>query len=312
MRPAEQYRLLDVARAADELGVDFVDTTDHVLMGLGALTPARAGSYVTSISPSRKHWSLLAAMAGATRRINVLSGIVIAPLRPAGCWPKWRQSARDLARPLRHGRHRQLAERRVRRPRRVLRAARTDPRRHHRRLSRAVGSRASQFSFADGQLRRHVLSPRPAAGERIPVWFGGKFTPRQIRRIVELGDGWMLYGGLGMTLEQKARSRSPPSASVSSPPAATRRRSISATGCRKSTARSARSMEQVPAMAEAGVNVIRVHLRRFTKPRSRAAHARGSGHALRTHARRAHLTPGRPNDAPRGAAGRVYSSGRGR
>ena len=25
-------------------------------------------------------------------------------------------------------------------------------------------------------------SPRPAIGERIPVWFGGKFTPRQIRQ----------------------------------------------------------------------------------------------------------------------------------
>ena len=47
-------------------------------------------------------------------------------------------------------------------------------------------------------------SPRPAPGEHIPVWFGGKFTPRQIRRIVNLGDGWMPYGGLRMTLPQKA------------------------------------------------------------------------------------------------------------
>src|SRR3977135_4717454 len=47
-------------------------------------------------------------------------------------------------------------------------------------------------------------SPRPAPGERIRVWFGGKFTPRQVRRVVSLGDGWMPYGGLRMTLQQKA------------------------------------------------------------------------------------------------------------
>ncbi|MBV9894284.1 MAG: hypothetical protein JO020_08950, partial [Chloroflexi bacterium] len=35
--PSEQHRLLDVARAADQLGVDFLDTTEHVLMGLNAL-----------------------------------------------------------------------------------------------------------------------------------------------------------------------------------------------------------------------------------------------------------------------------------
>src|SRR5207253_630072 len=105
-------------------------------------------------------------------------------------------------------------------------------------------------------------SPRPAAGEHIAVWFGGKFTPRQIRRVVSLGDGWMPFGGLGMSLEQKAAAY------------ATLRERFAAASRDPSTLdfcdglatvddSLARSMEQVPRMAEAGTTVIRVHLRRF-------------------------------------------------
>src|SRR5207237_3317490 len=96
----------------------------------------------------------------------------------------------------------------------------------------------------------------------IPVWFGGKFTARQIRRVVSLGDGWMPYGGLGMSLEQKAAAY------------ATLRERFTAAGRDPSAldfcdglasvdGSVARSMEGVPAMAEAGATVIRVHLRRF-------------------------------------------------
>jgi alkanesulfonate monooxygenase SsuD/methylene tetrahydromethanopterin reductase-like flavin-dependent oxidoreductase (luciferase family) len=106
-------------------------------------------------------------------------------------------------------------------------------------------------------------SPRPAPGEHIPVWFGGKFTPRQIRRIVTLGDGWMPYGGLGLSVQQKADAiavlrqrfaeagRDPSSLDVCD-------------GLRPIDGSLARSMEQIPALLEAGVTVIRVHLRRFS------------------------------------------------
>src|SRR5919108_469047 len=35
--PDQQARLLDVAHAADQAGVDYIETTEHVLMGLNAL-----------------------------------------------------------------------------------------------------------------------------------------------------------------------------------------------------------------------------------------------------------------------------------
>ena len=105
---------------------------------------------------------------------------------------------------------------------------------------------------------------RPAPGERIAVWFGGKFTPRQIRRIVELGDGWMPYGGHPMTVPEKAAAisvlrdrfvsagRDPASLDVCDALAVV-------------DGSIQRSFEQLPALAAAGVTVIRVHLRRYAQ-----------------------------------------------
>jgi hypothetical protein len=104
--------------------------------------------------------------------------------------------------------------------------------------------------------------PRPAPGERIPVWFTGKFTPRLVRRVVSLGDGWMPYVAYGMSLEHKAAAidelrqrfaeagRDPDRLEIGDvlPPV---EGSIT------------RSLEQLPAMLDAGVTTIRVPLRRL-------------------------------------------------
>src|SRR6266542_5168770 len=42
--------------------------------------------------------------------------------------------------------------------------------------------------------------PRPASADDIPIWFGGKFTPRLVRRVVDLGDGWIPFQGYGESL----------------------------------------------------------------------------------------------------------------
>src|SRR5437879_10765008 len=87
--PYEQYCLLDVARAADQAGADFVDVTEHVLMGLNALSAAGQGWEPHHLEqPQPEALSTLAALAGATQRIGLLSAIVIAPLRPAGLLAK--------------------------------------------------------------------------------------------------------------------------------------------------------------------------------------------------------------------------------
>src|SRR3981081_844219 len=83
-----------------------------------------------------------------------------------------------------------------------------------------------------------------------------------MRRVVTLGDGWMPYGGLRMTLQQKADAirvlregfvaagRDPATLDICD-------------GVRDVAGSVPRRREQVPAIAEAGINVFRVHLRRL-------------------------------------------------
>jgi probable F420-dependent oxidoreductase len=260
---AEQYRLLDVARAADRAGADFVDVTEHVLMGLGALSSGQGWEMHHLDQPQPEALVTLAAMAGATQRVKLLSGIVIAPLRPGGLLAKTAATLHAVSR----GRF-------------VMGVTASWHKDEYDALGVAfehrgqvlddnIGACRALWESAPASFHSPTVNfdgmfcqPRPGPGERIPVWFGGKFTPRQIRRIVTLGDGWMLYGGLGMSLAQKTEAI-----------ATLRERFIAAgrdpltldicDGIAAIDGSVARSMDQIPALADAGVNVIRVHLRRF-------------------------------------------------
>jgi probable F420-dependent oxidoreductase len=263
--PNDQYRLLEVARAADQGGADFIDVTEHVLMGLNALHSGQGWEMHHLEQPQPEPLSTLAAMAGATTRISLLSCIVIAPLRPAGLLAKTGATLHALSR----GRF-------------VMGVTASWQKDEYDSLGVAFERRGQILDDNIGACRAlwegapasfhspnvnfdgMFCSPRPAPGERIRVWFGGKFTPRQIRRVTTLGDGWMPYGGLRMTLEQKAHAvttlrqayvdagRDPGELDICD-------------GLREVDGSLARSMELIPAMAEAGINVIRVHLRRFTR-----------------------------------------------
>jgi probable F420-dependent oxidoreductase len=262
--PDEQYRMLEVARAADDLGVDFIDTTEHVLMGLNAVTAGHGWEMHHLDQPQPEALVTLAAIAGATSRIGIVSSIVIAPLRPAGLLAKQVASLHALSR----GRF-------------VLGVTTSWHKDEYDALGvpfaergqvlddtigacRALWSRApatfhSRFVNFDGMF----CSPRPAPGERIPVWFGGKFTRRQIRRVIELGDGWMPYGGLHMSVPEKAAATTELRArfvAAGRDPA-----SLEVCDALGSVGGSvARTLEQVPALAEAGVTIVRAHLRHLS------------------------------------------------
>jgi probable F420-dependent oxidoreductase len=263
--PFEQYRVLDVARAADQAGADFVDTTEHVLMGLNSLRSSLGWELHHLDQPQPEALSTLAAIAGATQRVGILSAIVIAPLRPAGLLAKVGATLHALSR----GRFVMGVTASWQKD--EYDALGVPFERRGQILDDNIGACRALWAGAPASFHSPTVnfdgmfcSPRPAPGERIPVWFGGKFTPRQIRRVTTLGDGWMPYGGLNMTLDQKADA------------VATLRRSFVAAGrdpasldicdgLRDVDGSIERSLEQVPAMAEAGINVFRVHLRRFAK-----------------------------------------------
>jgi probable F420-dependent oxidoreductase len=262
--PNEQYRLLDVARAADQLGVDFIDTTEHVLMGLGALESGQAWEPQHLEQPQPEALVTLAAMAGATTRIKILSSIVIAPLRPAGLLAKQVASLHAIS----GGRF-------------ILGVTASWQRDEYDALGVPFAERGAVLDETIGACRslwetapaafhgRYVnfdgmfCSPRPAPGERLLVWFGGKFTPRQVRRIVTLGDGWMPFGGLRMTVDEKAdaiRSLRSRYLEAGRDPA-----TLEVCDALRPLDSVAASLDQIPALAEAGVTSVRVHLRRFAQ-----------------------------------------------
>src|SRR5207302_9432071 len=76
------------AKQADELGVDAIDVSEHVLMGEGALSSGKGWERHHLEMAQPEPLTTLAAMAGATRNIRLISNIVIAPLRPAGLLAK--------------------------------------------------------------------------------------------------------------------------------------------------------------------------------------------------------------------------------
>jgi probable F420-dependent oxidoreductase len=261
--PNEQHRLLDVARAADQAGADFVDVTEHVLMGLNALNSGQGWEPHHLEQPQPEPLTTLAAMAGATQRIQILSAIVIAPLRPAGLLAKTGATLHAIS----GGRFVMGVTASWQKDEYDALGVPFEQRGQV--LDDNIGACRALWEGAPASFHSPTVnfdgmfcSPRPAPGERIRVWFGGKFTPRQIRRVVTMGDGWMPYGGLRMTLQQKAEAI----AALREGFAAAGRDPATldiCDGVRDVDSSVARSLEQVPAMAEAGINVLRVHLRRL-------------------------------------------------
>ena len=263
--PGQQHRLLDVARVADQLGVDYVDVTDHVLLGEGALT--------AGMGWERQHLDLimteplitLAAMTGVTQRIKLLSSILIAPLRPAGLLAKSAATLHALSR----GRFVMGVSVSWQRDEYDalgvpyhMRGQILDDQLHACRLLWTTAP--ASFHSATVNFDGVYCSPRPAPDERIPIWFGGHFTQKLVERIVTLGDGWLISGSLGLTLEQKrdaihairlrwaeaGRDLATLHISGDVPPL----------DCSIES-----SVEQIPALVQAGVTNVRMHLRPFAK-----------------------------------------------
>jgi len=188
--------VVDVAAMADDLGVDQLVLPDHVAIG------ARLDRYPYAAEfpyPPGEPWleplTALAAIAGATCRVRLGTGVLIAPLRPVlllaksvatldvlsrgrldlGIGTGWqREGFVDPGMPF------------------VGRTARMDD---AVRACRALWEQEPPvtvslptIAFAD------VWSaPRPTQA-RVPIWYGGQLTPPMVERIATLGDGWLPLG----------------------------------------------------------------------------------------------------------------------
>lgn len=188
--------VVDIARMADDVGVDQLVLPDHVAIG------ARLDRYPYGAKfpyPPTEPWleplTALAAIAGATQRVRLGTGVLIAPLRPVVLLAKTVATLDVLSRgrvDLGIGTGWQREEfvepgmefvGRTQRMDDAIRACRalweTPP---------PVTLTAPTISFSE-----LWCEPRPVQA-RIPVWYGGALTRPMISRIAELGDGWLPLG----------------------------------------------------------------------------------------------------------------------
>src|SRR5437867_1836310 len=183
--------LIEVARHAEAAGLDQINITDHVVMS------ARTDRYPFGKFPLPPEYpwfeplTMLAAIAGATSRIRLATGVLITPLRPAvllakiaatldvvsggrldlGVGTGWQREEYEASGIPFAGRMARMDDQ--------LRACR-------------VLWRDAPASFESATVRFEGIwsNPKPLQSP-LPLWFGVAPTEVNAQRIAELGQGWI-------------------------------------------------------------------------------------------------------------------------
>jgi probable F420-dependent oxidoreductase len=199
-------QMLDIARAADELGFDYLCLAEHVLMHGQPDTRAHSTGPVmhTPDELMPEPLTTLAAFAGATQRIGLMTGILIAPLRPAALLAKTAATLHALA-----GGRRVVLGVSTSWQREEYAALNVPFEERGQRLTESIEAVRTLWSGAPASFHGESVNfedmycePRPDNIQDIRVWFGGKMTPRLVNRVVRLGHGWIPFQGYGESLEE--------------------------------------------------------------------------------------------------------------
>lgn len=187
-----QHEIVALARSAEAAGVDTLIVPDHVVMGDRTDRYAWGSFPYPPEAPWLEPLTVLAAIAGATERIRLATGILIAPLRPAVLLAKTAATLDVLSRgrlELGVGTGWQKEE---------FDALGLDFERRGALLNdtiaacRALWSQSpARFSSPSVTFERIWCEPRPVQPGGVPIWFSGTLTRRNVERITRLGDGWI-------------------------------------------------------------------------------------------------------------------------
>jgi probable F420-dependent oxidoreductase len=253
--PTEPHRMLQVAQHAEARGIHDLTLSEHVVMSVDQqANPSQAHTFV---EPFPEPMVTFGALSAVTQRVRLITTILISPLRPAALLAKQAATLHAISR----GRFvmgvsvswdaNEYAALGVPFD---LRGQILDDQLH---ACKALWSDAPvSFSSPTVNFANVACQPRPQPGEEIPIWFGGRFGPRLLRRVGELGHGWVLTPALGETLEtltahiqqlrdaMQAADRDPAQLEVAAMPM-------------RSGATLAETLACVPDMLRAGVNVFR-------------------------------------------------------
>ena len=185
-------KILEVAKLADTAGIHQLNFTDHVIMGENTDRYPFGDFPVPFEYPWYEPMVLMSAVAGATSRVRVATGVLIAPLRPAALLAKmaatldvlsggrldlgigtgWQREEYDACGIDFEQRMARLDDQ-VRAMRLLWREAPAD------------------FNSPTVSFARVYSKPFPLQEGGVPLWYGVKATPENAARIAELGSGWV-------------------------------------------------------------------------------------------------------------------------
>lgn len=184
--------IVELARRVEGAGADGVVLADHVLLGKHVDRYPWGKFPFPSDAPWLEPLTLLTAIAMATERIKLTTGILIVPLRPAALLAKMVATLDVLSGgrvELGVGTGWQEEE---------LTAQGIDPAVRGQVLTDYIAAcrelwRSSPATFSSPSVAFEDVwsEPKPVRAGGPVVLFSGTLTPRNMRRIVELGDGWI-------------------------------------------------------------------------------------------------------------------------
>jgi probable F420-dependent oxidoreductase len=201
--PGDWDRVFDVARAADEVGIDRVLVSDHVVFGenLEAYGNPESGGVEGGRQPTGPdgHWleplTVLTAVAARTTRVRLGTYILIAALRRPVVLAK-QVATLDV---LSHGRVDLGVG--IGWQREEYEAAGLDFGARGRLLDHSLEVcqtlwREQRASFTSADLRFEAIHamPKPVQPGGVPLWVSGRCNPRVARRLARFGQGWIPWG----------------------------------------------------------------------------------------------------------------------
>jgi len=190
--PGEWRGFVDLARAADDAGVDRIVVVDHVVMGPHTDEYQWGKFPVGPDAPWFEPLTMLAAIASSTERVRLATGILIVPLRPAALLAKTvatldAVSAGRVDLGVGTGWQKEEYE-----------AEGLDFARRADLFDDALGAlralwRDSPAAYASSTVNftETWCEPKPVQPGGVPIWVAGTLHRRNVARIVQHGDGWI-------------------------------------------------------------------------------------------------------------------------
>jgi probable F420-dependent oxidoreductase len=184
--------LVDISVLVEEAGLDGISAMDHVVMGGDLSTYPYGGFPGDSAAAWLDPLTVISAIAGATSRIRLGTGILISPLRPAALLAKMAATLDVISGGrvvLGVGTGWQRAE---------YDAVGVDWTRRGQIFDDQLAAMRALWTEGPTNVATETLTlddvycyPKPLQDGGIPLWIGGKLTQRNLNRIVRWGSGWI-------------------------------------------------------------------------------------------------------------------------